>query len=128
MAEFLQGDQVRVRLPHGYSKRGVYGISVLYSTSPEARFEDALGTITQVNPRGPYTAPQYLVDFRTHDNSRLGLPWRAHWFREEWLDLVERVDGAQAAIPDSPRRGGAEDSLSPVAAGTGPGRTEADPT
>lgn len=128
MAEFVNSDVVRVQMPHGYSKRGVYGISVLYSTSPEARFEGALGTVTMVNPRGPFAAPQYLVDFRSHDNAKLGLPWQAHWFREEWLDLVERTSGADAGVPETPRRGGAEDSVSPVAAGTGPGRTEADPT
>jgi hypothetical protein len=109
MAEFLVGDKVKVRLPQGYSKRGVFGISVLYSTSPEARFEGAIGTIKGVNTRGPYTNAQYLVDFRGQDNSRLALPWQAHWFREEWLEFVERA---------------ATDSANPVAAGAGPGRAD----
>ncbi len=127
MAEFLSGDKVRVTLPHGYSKRGVYGISVLYSTSPESRFEGASGSVTDINPRGPYSNAQYLVDFRGHDNSRLGLPWQAHWFREEWLELIERSEDSRAAAPDTVRRTGAEDSASPVAAGAGPGRTEGNP-
>ena len=46
--------------------------------------------MTEVNPRGPYTVHQYLVDFREHDNSRVGIPWQSQWFREEWLSLVER--------------------------------------
>jgi hypothetical protein len=91
MPEFFVGDTVRVVMPRGYNKRGVLGVSVLYTTSPEAKFEGATGRITEINPRGPYTVHQYLVDFRSHDNSRLGLPWQAHWFREEWLDLVERA-------------------------------------
>src|SRR4051794_28855906 len=74
MTEFLVGDKVRVELPRGYSKRGVLGISVLYSTSPEARFEGAVGTVTKINPSGPYSVHQYLVDFRPFDNSRLGIP------------------------------------------------------
>jgi hypothetical protein len=117
MAEFVSGDKVRVKLPHGYSKRGVYGISVLYATSPEARFEGAVGVVTEVNPRGPYSNAQYLVDFRGQDNARLALPWQAHWFREEWIELVDRP-----AQPTD-RRASAEDSA-PVAAGTGPGQSE----
>jgi len=97
MTEFFVGDGVKVELPRGYSNRGVLGISLLYTTSPEARFDGATGTVTEVNPVGPYSAHQYLVDFRTHDNSRAGLPWQAHWFREEWLALVERVPVGAAA-------------------------------
>ena len=26
------------------------------------------------------------LDFRKHDNSKLGIPWQAQWFREEWLE------------------------------------------
>jgi len=100
MPEFIVGDTVRVEMPRGYNKRGVLGVSVLYTTSPEAKFEGAVGRITEINPRGPYTVHQYLVDFRSHDNSRLGLPWQAHWFREEWLDLVERA--TTAADRDAP--------------------------
>jgi hypothetical protein len=91
MPEFFVGDTVRVEMPRGYNKRGVLGISVLYNTSPEAKFEGAVGRITQINPQGPYTVHQYLVDFREHDNSRIGIPWQAQWFREEWLALVERA-------------------------------------
>jgi hypothetical protein len=90
MPEFLAGDKVRVEMPRGYNKRGVLGVSVMYTTSPEAKFDGAQGVITEINPEGPYTVHQYLVDFRAVDNSRLGLPWQAHWFREEWLRLVER--------------------------------------
>lgn len=90
MPEFLAGDKVRVEMPRGYNKRGVLGVSVMYTTSPEAKFDGAQGVITEINPEGPYTVHQYLVDFRAVDNSRLGLPWQAHWFREEWLGLVER--------------------------------------
>jgi hypothetical protein len=90
MPEFLIGDKVRVAMPRGYNKRGVLGVSVMYTTSPEAKFDGAQGVITEINPEGPYTVHQYLVDFRPFDNSRIGIPWQAHWFREEWLELVER--------------------------------------
>jgi hypothetical protein len=90
MPEFVIGDKVRVEMPRGYSKRGVLGISVMYTTWPEAKFDGATGQVVEVNPRGPYTVHQYLVDFRGHDNSRLGIPWQSQWFREEWLSLVER--------------------------------------
>lgn len=102
MTEFFVGDKVRVELPRGYSKRGVLGISVLYTTSPESRFESAVGSITEINPIGPLSTHQYLVDFRPFDNSRLGIPWQAHWFREEWLSMVERTaDKAPAAAGSS---------------------------
>ena len=84
------GDVVRVDMPRGHNKRGVWGISPLYTTSQEARFDGATGVVTDVKTTGQYPTPQYLVDFRQQDNSRLGLPWQAHWFREEFLDLVER--------------------------------------
>jgi len=76
-------------LPRGHNKRGVWGISVLYSTSPEAKFDGAAGVVTAINLTGPYSLPQYLVDFRSQDNSRLALPWQAQWFREEFLEPVE---------------------------------------
>lgn len=128
MPEFLVGDKVRVGLPRGYNKRGVLGISVLYSTSPEARFEGALGNITKINPEGPYSVHQYLVDFRPYDNSRLGIPWQAHWFREEWLALEERVEPVASTTPQTGARVSAEDSVSPVAAGTSPGGDDQTPT
>jgi hypothetical protein len=97
MAEFFVGDKVRVDLPRGYSKRGIYGISILYATSPEARFDGAVGVITKINPNGPYSSAQYLVDFLAVDNSRMGLPWQANWFRESFLELVEPVEQASEA-------------------------------
>jgi hypothetical protein len=127
MTEFLVGDKVRVELPRGYSKRGVLGISVLYTTSPEARFEGAIGTVTKINPSGPYSVHQYLVDFRPFDNSRLGIPWQAQWFREEWLSLQERTAEAASTAPQTEPRVGAEDSVSPVAAGTSPGGDDRTP-
>ncbi len=87
MAQFAMGEQVRVRLPQGRNKRGVVGISVLYSTSPEARFDSATGTITEINPRAPLGIHLYLVDFRGHEN-RVAIPWQAQWFREEWLTPI----------------------------------------
>ncbi len=77
MPEFQVGDIVRVEMPRGYSMRGVLGISLLFSTSPESRFEGAIGTVTEINPFGPHSVHQYLVDFRTHDNGRIGIPWQA---------------------------------------------------
>jgi len=90
MTEFQTNDIVRVELPRGYSTRGVLGVSLMFSTSMESKFEGAIGTITAINPTGPQGVHQYLVDFRTHDNSRVGIPWQAQWFREEWLALNER--------------------------------------
>lgn len=85
MASFSLGDDVRVVLPRGKSKRGVLGVNVMYSTSQEAKFDGAVGTVTDINPRGPNGIPLFLVDFREHDNSRIGIPWQAQWFREEWI-------------------------------------------
>jgi hypothetical protein len=127
MAEFRVGDKVHVDLPRGYSKRGVLGISVLYTTSPEARFEGAIGEITDINPVGPYSTAQYLVDFRPYDNSRLGIPWQAQWFREEWLELEEAGAARATAAQQTSPRGGAEDSVSPVAVGTSPGGDDRTP-
>jgi hypothetical protein len=102
---FASGQTVRVVLPKGKSKRGVPGVSVMFTTSMEARFEGAVGTVTEVNPRGPYGRPVYLVDFREHKN-RAALPWLAHWFREEWL----------AAAQPAPTREGRADQAAPAAA------------
>ena len=88
MARIGIGDQVRVALPQGKSKRGVPGISVMFFTSMEARFEGATGTVTEINPRGPYGLPVLLVDFTTHKN-RVAIPWQQHWFRDEWLEPAE---------------------------------------
>jgi hypothetical protein len=84
MARFAVGEAVRVAMPRGVNKRGVVGISVLYTTAPEARFDGATGDVVEINPRGPLGIPLYLVDFRGHDN-RVAIPWQSQWFREEWL-------------------------------------------
>jgi hypothetical protein len=97
MPEFQVGDIVRVEMPRGYSMRGVLGISLMFSTHPEARFEGAIGTVTEINPDGPQSVHQYLVDFRTHDNGRVGIHWQAQWFREEWLALKERPEKVAVA-------------------------------
>ena len=117
MTDFFVGDVVKVEMPRGYSNRGVLGVSLLFTTSPEARFDGATGTVTEINPVGPFSAPQYLVDFRTHDNSRAGLPWQAQWFREEWLALVERVPVAAAA--GAPVGAGARADAAATAGGGG---------
>jgi hypothetical protein len=98
MPAFQVGDIVRVEMPRGYSMRGVLGISLMFTTHPEARFEGAIGTITEINPVGPHSVAQYLVDFRTHDNGRVGIPWQAQWFREEWLALKERPENVAPAV------------------------------
>ena len=90
MPDLEVGDKVRVAMPRGYSKRGVFGVSVMYTTWPETRFDSAIGTITQIDPLGGQSVPKYLVDFRPFDNSRVGIPWQAEWFREEWLEVVEK--------------------------------------
>jgi len=87
MARFEVGDEVRVDMPKGVNKRGVVGISVLYTTWPEARFDGAVGDIVEINPRGPYGIPLYLVGFRGHDN-KVAVPWQSQWFREEWIRLA----------------------------------------
>lgn len=86
MAEFAVGDVVRVAMPRGVNKRGVVGVSVLYSTWPEARFDGALGDVVDYNPRDTFGIPQYHVDFRGQKN-RVAIPWQSQWFREEWLVL-----------------------------------------
>lgn len=120
MTEFQVNDVVRVEMPRGYSTRGVLGVSLMFTTSMEAKFEGAIGTITSVNPTGPQGVHQYLVDFRTHDNSRVGIPWQAQWFREEWLALNERpkvvetaaskTEAATATWPSKPAEGAEADA------------------
>lgn len=87
-SRYFVGDTVQVHMPRGHNKRGVWGISVLYTTSQEAKFDGAVGKIIEVNPRGPYTIPLYLVDFRESGN-KVAVPWQAQWFREEWLIPVK---------------------------------------
>jgi hypothetical protein len=85
MAEFAIGETVQVVMPKGFTKRGIPGISVMYTTWPESRFEGAVGTITDISPRGTHGIPLFLVDFRGHDQGRVAIPWQAQWFREEWI-------------------------------------------
>ncbi len=85
MARFEIGEEVKVRLPRAKNKRGVVGIHAMFATSHEAKFDGATGVVTEINPRGPYGIPLYLVDFSGHDNSRLGIPWQGQWMREEWI-------------------------------------------
>lgn len=87
-SRYFVGDTVQVHMPRGHNKRGVWGISVLYTTSPEAKFDGAVGKILEINPRGPYTIPLYLVDFSDSGN-KVAIPWQAQWFREEWLEPVK---------------------------------------
>ncbi|HEV2109227.1 MAG TPA: hypothetical protein VGR16_13270 [Thermomicrobiales bacterium] len=96
MARFMVGDAVRVSLPKGTNKRGVMGIHVMFTTSQEARFDGATGTIKEINPRGPYGIPLYLVDFRGHKN-RVAIPWQSHWFRETWLVRDKQPEPAATA-------------------------------
>jgi ribosomal protein L21E len=88
MADFNQGNVVRVQMPRGISKRGIPGISVLYSTWPEARFDGATGTVVGIEPRSRYGIPLYLVDFTQHTN-RVAIPWQRQWFRGEWIVPAE---------------------------------------
>lgn len=91
VAAYGIGEEVKVQMPRGKNKRGVLGISVMYTTSQEAKFDGAVGTVTEINPRGPNGIPLYLVDFRGHEN-RTAIPWQAQWFREEWITATQRRD------------------------------------
>jgi hypothetical protein len=84
MPDFDFGDEVRVAMPRGVNKRGIPGISVLYSTWPEARFDGATGAIIGIDPRSKNGIPLYLVDFSQHKN-RVAIPWQRQWFRPEWI-------------------------------------------
>ncbi|HEU0113652.1 MAG TPA: hypothetical protein VFQ80_03210 [Thermomicrobiales bacterium] len=88
MSDFAVGDVVRVQMPRGVNKQGIAGISVMYTTWPEARFDGAVGDIVDINPRGPNGIPLYLVNFTGHDN-RVAIPWQQQWFREEWIAPAE---------------------------------------
>jgi ribosomal protein L21E len=96
MNEFDFGEQVRVAMPRGVSKRGIPGISVLYSTWPEARFDGATGTVIGIDPESRYGIPLYLVDFSKHKN-RVSIPWQRQWFRGEWIvPMEEKASGPVA--------------------------------
>lgn len=88
MARFKVGDEVQVTMPHAPNKRGVIGVHVMYTTLPEAKFDGAIGTITEIDPVGTAGIPLYLVDFRQSEN-RVAVPWAAQWFREHWLRHVK---------------------------------------
>ena len=103
MNTFDFGDVVRVNMPKGVNKRGVVGITVLYTTWPEAKFDGATGRVVGIEPRSRYGIPQYLVDFSEHKN-RVTIPWQRQWFRGEWIEHVEdpkpqpvSPDGSMAA-------------------------------
>ncbi len=89
MADFQVGDTVRVAMPRGRNSRGVMGVHVMFTTSPEAKFDGATGTIVDIDPDGTHNIPLYLVDFRGHEN-RVAIPWTAQWFRENWIQYVDR--------------------------------------
>lgn len=91
MTRYAVGETVTVQMPRGLNKRGVMGISVMYATSQEAKFDGATGTVTDINPRGPHGVPLYLVDFTGHQN-RAAIPWMAQWFREEWIVSAEKPE------------------------------------
>jgi len=99
MARFQVGDTVRVMMTKGLNKRGVAGVSVMYATWPEARFDGAVGKVTEINPRGPNGIPLFLVDFRGQDN-RIAIPWQAQWFREEWLAKTDQPKQAGKPPPE----------------------------
>lgn len=107
MAYFEVGDTVRVALPRGKSKRGVVGIHPMYTTSQEAKFDGAIGTVTDIDPNGPLGVPSYLVDFRDHEN-RVAIPWVTQWFREEWIQhLEEKPKAGREVLRPTPKRSSA---------------------
>lgn len=99
MSRYQVGDEVQVSMPRGQNKRGVTGISVMYNTSQEAKFDTAVGSVTEINPRGPNGIPLYLVDFREHDN-KIDIPWQAQWFREEWI-VATALDEDKVQVADA---------------------------
>lgn len=100
MAWFEVGDDVRVTMPHAANKRGVMGVHVMYTTSPEAKFDGAVGTITDIDPTGTHGIALYLVDFRGHEN-RGAIPWAVQWFREDWIRRVAKPETAEPAAKTS---------------------------
>lgn len=110
MAQFAIGDEVKIRMPRGKNKRGVMGVHMMFITSPEHRFDGATGVVADINPRGTYGIPLYLVDFTRHDNSRVGIPWTAQWFREEWMTAT----GKTLAAVQPGESSGAESQSTPT--------------
>lgn len=107
MAYFEVGDTVRVALPRGRNKRGNMGIHPMYTTSQEAKFDGATGSITEIEPNGTHGVPLYLVDFRGHEN-RAPIPWVVQWFRQEWIQHPEEAPkGGREMIRPVPKRSSA---------------------
>jgi hypothetical protein len=88
VSDFNLGEEVRVEMPKGINRRGIPGISVMYTTWPEARFDGAVGTVIEIDPRSKYGIPLYLVDFSQHKN-QVAIPWRRQWFRAAWIVPVQ---------------------------------------
>ena len=84
------GDEVKVRMPRGRNNRGVDGVHLMFTTSPEARFDGSVGTIVDIQARGSHGIPLFLVDFSTHDNP--WIPYQAQWFREDWLEPTRKPE------------------------------------
>jgi len=101
MNDYNEGDAVRVVLPRGVNKRGIPGISVLYTTWPEARFDGAVGQIVEIDPRSKFGIPLYLVDFSAQP-TRVAIPWQRQWFRQEWIvpaeDRSAPREGSEEAV------------------------------
>ena len=116
MLRLAVGDEVKVRMPEGRNNRGVMGVHLMYTTMPEAKFDGAVGVITQIDdrsslaidPRGDLGRPQFLVDFRGHKNPRI--PWQAQWFRENWIQHIEERPKAGIASAKPTSAGLAEQS------------------
>lgn len=87
MVELSVGDEVKISMPRGKNLRGVPGVHMMFTTSPEAKFDGGTGVVTEINPRGVQGIPLFLVDFRNHENP--WIPWQAQWFRENWLVPTE---------------------------------------
>ncbi len=105
MLEIAIGDEVKISMPRGKNLRGVPGVHMMFTTSPEAKFDGGTGVVTKIDPRGPQGIPLFLVDFRNHDNP--WIPWQAQWFRENWLvpeegrpEVHEEPERAAATKPE----------------------------
>lgn len=88
MVPFSVGDEVKVQMPEGQNLRGVHGVHLMFTTSPEAKFEGSIGVVKEIRPEGGCGIPLFLVDFRQHDNP--WIPWQAQWFRESWLERTSK--------------------------------------
>lgn len=102
MVELSVGEEVKISMPRGKNLRGVPGVHMMFTTSPEAKFDGGTGVVTEINPRGPQGIPLFLVDFRNHENP--WIPWQAQWFRENWLVPTE----SHPEVTEEPERTVAE--------------------